>query len=154
VLWLLRTDKESATLAPKGASESRADWLDEPSTLLRGLCYRLIGAVRHTWLSRAARPLLMRVYAPLARQRLRRGVEMLASARVVITDRLHGHILSVLLGIPHVILDNSYGKLSSFYDTWMTEVDNVHRADSPTEAVALAEQLANVLPAAAVVGKD
>ncbi|PVD31816.1 hypothetical protein C0Q70_07234 [Pomacea canaliculata] len=34
------------------------------------------------------------------------GLSFLQRGRVVITDRLHGHILSVLLGIPHVLIDN------------------------------------------------
>jgi pyruvyl transferase EpsO len=63
---------------------------------------------------------------------------MLGAAACVVTDRLHGHILSVLLGIPHVVLDNSYGKVRSFYETWTAQSDLVDWADSPAEAVHLA----------------
>ena len=140
-VWLMRTDKESAVVTPAEEAQAHADWLDEPPMALREVSYRLMGAVRRRWLRRVARPLLMRVYAPLARQRLRRGLSMLASASVVITDRLHGHILSLLLGIPHVILDNSYGKLSRFHDTWTRDVEGVRWASSLGEARTVADAL-------------
>jgi exopolysaccharide biosynthesis predicted pyruvyltransferase EpsI len=47
------------------------------------------------------------------------------------------------MGISHVLLDNSYGKLSSFHETWTAGVDNVRWAQSPAEALRLAEQLAD-----------
>jgi pyruvyl transferase EpsO len=50
--------------------------------------------------------------------RLRRGIRLLTQGRRVVTDRLHAHILCVLLDMPHAIIDNSYGKLSSFVETW------------------------------------
>ncbi len=54
----------------------------------------------------------------LSRYRLKRGVGLLARGHIVITDRLHAHILSVLLNIPHVIVDNNYGKIGNFHRTW------------------------------------
>ena len=54
--------------------------------------------------------------------------------RVVITDRLHAHILCLLLGIPHAVLDNNYGKLSRFLDAWTGEATGVYRASSTEEA--------------------
>jgi len=36
----------------------------------------------------------------------------------VVTDRLHGHIVSVILKIPNVFLPNSYGKNERFYREW------------------------------------
>ena len=69
--------------------------------------------------------------------RFHRGLEILGRGRGVVTDRLHGHILSSLMGIPHVALDNSYGKLSAFMDTWqMDRLADVQRVPS-TDAKAL-----------------
>ena len=147
-LWLLRTDKETRTDSSAIANEQRVDWLDEPPMVLRELSYRLMGATRRKRLAPLARPLLTRVYDPLARQRVRRGVEMLASAEVVITDRMHGHILCLLLGIPHVLLDNNYGKLSSFHHTWTSDVHDVRWADSPAEGLAQAKELAPAMTSA------
>lgn len=49
---------------------------------------------------------------------LKRGVEILGASEIVITDRLHGHILCTLMGKPHVVLDNSYGKNFNYMDSW------------------------------------
>jgi pyruvyl transferase EpsO len=46
------------------------------------------------------------------------GAELLTSGRVVIADRLHVHILSILLDKPHVLIDNSYRKLGNLHDAW------------------------------------
>jgi exopolysaccharide biosynthesis predicted pyruvyltransferase EpsI len=153
IVWLLRTDKETRGWAPPPGA-SPVDWLDEPFMVLRELSYRLMGAAGRERLGRAARPLLTRLYAPLARQRLRRGLDMLASAQVVVTDRMHGHILCLLLSIPHVLLDNSYGKLSSFYETWTSTVDTVRWAESPAEAACLARELARAAPPRAVTAES
>ncbi|MFT4085249.1 MAG: polysaccharide pyruvyl transferase family protein, partial [Nocardioides sp.] len=40
---------------------------------------------------------------------------LFAGARLVVTDRLHAHVLAGLMGIPHVVLDNSYGKIGAVY---------------------------------------
>jgi pyruvyl transferase EpsO len=142
-LWLLRTDKESRAGVATPAGEATVDWLDEPATWRRRTSYALMGAVRRKRMAGIARPLLMRLYTSLARERLDRGLALLASAKIVITDRLHAHILCMLMGISHVLLDNSYGKLSSFHETWTAGVDNVRWAQSPAEALRLAEQLAD-----------
>jgi pyruvyl transferase EpsO len=61
---------------------------------------------------------------------------------VVVTDRLHAHLLSLLLGIPHAVLDNSYGKLSRFLDAWTGGAGLMQRVASADEAVAWAEESA------------
>jgi exopolysaccharide biosynthesis predicted pyruvyltransferase EpsI len=61
-------------------------------------------------------------YEQVAQFRLARGIEMLASGERVITDRLHGHIISALLGKASYLLDNTYGKNSSFFRTWRRQL--------------------------------
>jgi exopolysaccharide biosynthesis predicted pyruvyltransferase EpsI len=80
-------------------------------------------------------------FAPLAEAWALRGCSILARGRVVVTDRLHGHILSLLQGIPHVAMDNSYGKVRAVHDTWTHESDLVRWADTPAEAIAAARDL-------------
>ncbi|RMJ11306.1 hypothetical protein BHE90_009711 [Fusarium euwallaceae] len=46
------------------------------------------------------------------------GFDLLGSARFVITDRLHGHILSTVIGVPHVLMDSKLGKNLNFHNTW------------------------------------
>jgi len=168
IVWLSRTDAESAHPAeasvlagteraaagradrsanhpePAGTPPNGAirvtDWIDEPVTPLLRTNYALMGMTLRSPSLHFSRRLLMRTFEPLARQRLRRGLRILSSARTIITDRLHGHILSLLLSIPHVILDNSYGKISSFYETWTHGSGLVRVAGSAGEAVAIARE--------------
>lgn len=50
-----------------------------------------------------------------------RAVSLFSRADYVVTDRLHAFILAELLGIRCRFHDNSYGKNSSFYKTWMRD---------------------------------
>ena len=50
------------------------------------------------------------------------GVSQLRHSRLVISNRLHGHLLSVLLGIPNIFLPNSYYKNESFHETWTYQI--------------------------------
>ena len=73
--------------------------------------------------------------------RLLHAFRFLSRGRVVVTDRLHGHILSVLLNKPNVILDNSYQKLSTYHAAWTPSVTNVQSATNVTEAIEKAQYL-------------
>lgn len=140
VLWLKRADQEDSFPAHRTADA--VDWIAEPSTPLIAWSDRLRDeATRRAWLGPLARRLLPRSYSPLAQQRLARGVSLISSGRVLVTDRLHGHILALLLGIPHVVLDNSYGKLHHFIRTWTHRSPFVRTAQSPEEATARAQEL-------------
>ncbi len=51
------------------------------------------------------------------------GVDFLSDFDLIVTTRLHGHILSLLLGLPSILIDNNYGKNSRFHDTWLTGIE-------------------------------
>lgn len=53
------------------------------------------------------------------------GVRFISPYTKVGTTRLHGCILSILLGKEVTLVDNSYGKNSNFYNTWLYDIDNV-----------------------------
>src|SRR5262249_35179797 len=115
----------------------------EPPTALRESNYALSRRLERSptdW--PAVLDSLMRTYDPLARERLERGCRILARGRAVITDRLHGHVLCLLLGIPHVLLDNNYRKLGRFVETWTSACPLTRLANSAEEALRLAEALA------------
>jgi len=80
----------------------------------------------------------------VARARLRTGTELLSKGRTVITDRLHGHILCTLLDIPHVVIDNSYGKISGFAKAWGTFSENRYFAQSLDEAISILKERQNL----------
>lgn len=148
IFWLRRGDREAAGgEAPSAAGLVVADWLDgrrplpdRARRLLRRFPIRLLA---RSWFGRrASRRLVEASYDWQAQRRVRFGCRLLASGRVVITDRLHAHILSLLLGIPHVVLDNSYGKVRHFCQTWNTLSSPLVRwADAPAEALTAARTL-------------
>jgi pyruvyl transferase EpsO len=132
------------------AREARADAVDWPTDPERGPQY---GPARYA--TKAAGAALSRLPAApefafeglgLARHRLAAGsvstaLDLLCRGRVAVTDRLHGHILCTLLGVPHVLLDNSYGKLRRFHDAWTSDSPLTRIATSAAEAEELALSL-------------
>ncbi len=54
------------------------------------------------------------------------GVEFVSSYEKIYTTRLHVMILSILLGKEVYLIDNSYGKLSTFYHTWLEDCQDTH----------------------------
>jgi exopolysaccharide biosynthesis predicted pyruvyltransferase EpsI len=154
VLWLARRDGESAGYEPpRAAGVEVVDWLEplvdepDPSTIdAAWLRWNERMTERAHTDPRAARRwgrVLARSFGPLARYWVDRGCRILARGEVVITDRLHGHVLALLMGIPHVVLANTNGKIESFLDTWTGSVDGVARAADPDAALARARSLAS-----------
>lgn len=119
VLMLLRTDDERRDHATMpSAGNTMVDWLEDD-------------------------PDLPRAFTSQARARVDRGLRLLSRGRVIVTDRLHGHILADLLGIPHVVLDNDYGKIAAYLAAWAgSERVPAIRATTMAEAERAAAQLA------------
>ncbi len=138
VLVLARTDKEAQSgglhaFTLPGHSVVGVDWLDEDVTAL----IRMTSWTKRlgkSWLGSFGRVQQAEriAFRQLANARVARGVEMLSRGRVVVTDRLHAHIICMMLGIPHIVLDNNYGKLGEFIDCW-------HHGDPLVRRVATAE---------------
>ncbi|MBY8911452.1 polysaccharide pyruvyl transferase family protein [Bacillus sp. YC2] len=55
---------------------------------------------------------------------VKKAVRFFSRYEFVETSRLHGHILSSLLGKKNTVIDNSYGKNANYYHTWMKEAPN------------------------------
>jgi exopolysaccharide biosynthesis predicted pyruvyltransferase EpsI len=136
VFCLLRTDRERAVWEDTGRAgyTSRvADWLVEcPVSVEARKLLRVLREMRRGQWDRLA--LRAATYDAAAWARVLRGCRLLSSGRVVITDRLHAHLLSLLLDIPHAVLDNSYGKLGRFLDVWTGEAAGVHYVASIDDA--------------------
>ncbi len=56
---------------------------------------------------------------------MRRSVSHVGRYGRVVTDRLHGLILSALLALPVICEDNSYGKVSRYYTQWFAPSDRI-----------------------------
>ncbi|MXV52116.1 polysaccharide pyruvyl transferase [Pedobacter sp. HMF7647] len=55
-----------------------------------------------------------------------KGINYINEYDVIYTTRLHGFILSVLLNKEVYMIDNSYGKNSTFFNAWMKDFEKVH----------------------------
>ena len=114
IMWLRRCDKESMKYNIPASGQNYdviiEDWLDWKT--LKGS-------------SRLEDSFLMAT----------NGMLFLQRGHVVITDRLHGHILSVLCGIPHVVLDPVNKKITLYMQSWTSGIDNVLVAHSPEDAL-------------------
>lgn len=148
VLFLLRCDKEKkADVSVTGMSDSSfvTDWVQSRGTLWEWMDQSVR---RRRSFGRIADRLLHGISGRLGdsagRSRLQRAVDTLSLGRVVITDRLHGHIISTLLGIPNIVLDNSYGKNRRYYETWSRADPMSAFSDDPSEALEKARKLAKL----------
>lgn len=126
ILCLMRSDREGGMGQPElenilalGPVE---DWVLDARGM-RSLQDRLLEkSARKMSFSRSLlRFRLSQIYENWANERLRRGMMQLSSAEFVVTDRLHAHILCSMMGIPHAVFDNSYGKISRYIDAWQND---------------------------------
>jgi pyruvyl transferase EpsO len=156
ILWLLRSDKESrGALRDLPSGSVRRDWLDlgvedadaqRNAEELNARIQGFVGAARD-WPARATPVFsaLAEAYEALARLRVDRGLRLLSRGRMIVTDRLHGHILGLCLGIPQVVLDNSYRKISSTFETWTALSAITRWADSIEQSMSQCQALAGAV---------
>ncbi|ORM24998.1 polysaccharide pyruvyl transferase family protein [Williamsia sp. 1135] len=71
------------------------------------------------------------------------AVRRLSRGRVVVTDRLHAAVLSVLLDKPVVMVDNVTGKVSAIHRDYLGALPDVHIAAGFAEAGPIALELAS-----------
>ncbi|WP_162183542.1 polysaccharide pyruvyl transferase family protein [Halocynthiibacter namhaensis] len=142
-LAMLRQDKETQLEAGdilKMAGDCPVeDWVEEERfkpihEVLLDKVMPILGPLR--W---KTMPTLSVQYESWASTRVNRGLAQLSTADFIVTDRLHVHILSSLLGIEHVVLDNNYGKISEYIKQW----------GKPDNAIVVSsvEELKTLLPA-------
>lgn len=121
-LFFQRVDKEKTDVSAIDSMSNNydiSDWPNyaEPEPMVEHL-YALIRDNRF----KEADEYAVTTYLP---QRVKTGVEHISQYNRVFSNRLHGAILSVLLGKEVFILDNSYGKNSQYYNAWLRDLDNV-----------------------------
>ena len=121
-LLFKRLDKEKTEtneIANFGEYET-SDWplYTEPDPL-RTILYTLINEGKY----RETDDYAINVYLP---ERVKVGIEHISKYEKVYSNRLHGALLSILLGKETYIIDNSYGKNSQYYSTWLKNTKNIH----------------------------
>ena len=126
---LLRTDRErlpETLLVVKNALEQTscsfeiADWLENRFNIekLHRVMRLMAGSdVSRRWLFNNGTFL----YEAYANSRLKHGVNMLSRGKIVITDRLHGHVISTLMEKDQIVINSFDGKVENLNRTWLTE---------------------------------
>lgn len=140
---LARTDKESAEsltsmVTPLLAGEDRIiDWHMAPWTRTKYTVGRIPGKLSNggndSMKRRLLYPLIRKGYGMINRSNLDAGMQLLSGADVVVTDRLHAHILATLMGIPNIAMDNSYGKVRALYDDYLSRFSTTGFASDEQE---------------------
>lgn len=155
VVVIARADKEASS----GLDSVDQDWL--PGTQTEVTDWAALSAASWRWRVYRNLSLCTRFYAKV-RKRIRflpvrlpnkvahwvitrindvnvsNAVDLYSGASAVVTDRLHAHILAALMGIPHVVLDNNYQKVSQIMRDYSGEFTTVGYADDLDRARSLA----------------
>ncbi|GAA3655895.1 polysaccharide pyruvyl transferase family protein [Microbacterium marinilacus] len=151
VLVIARADRESASglrgipqdwLAPHRLHVT--DWGQHRSdplgwrlarTVLK-LQRRLVAARRRLPVKPPTLPqaLVQRAVRLINESNVDSAVSLYSSARAVAVDRLHAHVLAMLLGLGHVMLDNNYRKLGAVFDDYTGVFSTANYATDLDEA--------------------
>jgi pyruvyl transferase EpsO len=144
---LSRTDSEKSAnwldallTLDKNISMDQSDWLNigwKESIILR--IERWSSSLRAIF--DVDNRLLLKLWNYLSDIRLKRGQTLLQRGKVVISDRLHVHILSILLNKPHVVIDNKYRKLGNLHDAWTFPYRGVRFVTNLEDALNAANEL-------------
>ncbi|MCM3412439.1 polysaccharide pyruvyl transferase family protein [Metabacillus litoralis] len=65
---------------------------------------------------------LSKLWYLYASYKINQAIKMCSKYEEIITSRLHGHILACLMDKKNIVLDNSYGKNSGYYNAWTNQV--------------------------------
>ncbi|TIY00977.1 MAG: exopolysaccharide biosynthesis protein, partial [Mesorhizobium sp.] len=117
------------------------DWITESARQVR--VAKAIGAASALLALKPAEVRLRKLDAA-AHNRFRRGIRQISRGRAIVTDRLHVHICSLLIGRPHAVLDNSYGKIRRFMAAFSGGSDLSYKATSLDDGIGWARQAAAV----------
>ena len=111
VLWLC-----AAGTPPEGVTSRVVSWESpEPgftprqrvaakaNAELRARAFRDPDVARRTWRALSA------TFVPLSKAHVQHALTVLGSGRVLVTDDVHGHLLALLAGIPHVVVGEVAG---------------------------------------------
>lgn len=127
VMYFLRKDEEASDSQDLSSAENRKDWDDLVHSNEKFIAY-------FAWFlsefSKKTKLYFLNDYLndywfKLSKKIISRCEKEFLSYNYIETDRLHGHIFSCLLGIPNKVLDNSYGKNSSYSNLWTKNISFV-----------------------------
>ncbi|TIS59725.1 polysaccharide pyruvyl transferase family protein [Mesorhizobium sp.] len=142
VLAMLRADLEKSGDPDRSAHPDvpMEDWITESARRVR--VSKALGAASALLALKPAEMRLRKLDAA-AHNRFRRGIRQISRGRAIVTDRLHVHICSLLLGRPHAVLDNNYGKIRRFMAAFSGGTDLSYKATSLDDGIAWARHEAS-----------
>jgi pyruvyl transferase EpsO len=137
IFWLMRSDKESSS------QTSYSDMVN----YIEGIAPTHITVKVDDWLEVDAPDLPQaggeRFLTRRALKRTQDAYKILSQGKVVVSDRLHTHIITTLLDIPHVLVDNNNGKVFNVHKAWTKDAVHIQLATTLDDAMAKAIKLLN-----------
>ena len=127
-LFLLRRDKEKSFLPEdlKSMENTAFDWPDLLKDPLMFLLYqlgfqtdRIDGRILGNMLPALA------IWNLAANRMVTMSLKMFSKHRIIVSNRMHAMIFSTLLEKEAIIYDNSYRKLSTYAELWLSDVEGI-----------------------------
>ncbi|PDS78870.1 polysaccharide pyruvyl transferase family protein [Rhizobium sp. L43] len=115
------------------------NWINGPDSLSRMRKSSVVKAAMRCGFSRAE--MVAQHHEDVAARYVDYGVKMLSGAQRIITNRLHGHILCLLLNKPHVAVARSGSKLHDVISSWAGDTPLVEKATNSSELLAAMSRL-------------
>ncbi len=144
VIWLARDDLESSGgSAPRNVEVF--DWTHNDLVAKRAMFpSRVFSRLRKVapFLGPIANAQIVDSYNRFTRYVLASGNRRLDTGKVLVTDRMHPHILAALRSQHSVLLPDRFGKNRAVYEYSSRGFSTVHWADTPQEALERARELA------------
>lgn len=132
-----------------GISTTNTDWHSEGWLAVRWSLARRAMKLQHKLVRNRRRLKFVPIFPQWAVQRLiaslnniniAGAIRLYSSANVVVVDRLHAHVLAILLGINHVALDNNYQKIGAVFQDYTGEFSTSRYAVDTDVARAYVEE--------------
>lgn len=135
-LYFLRTDCETNAeqrLMGSAEGENSVDWGDllTKNDLRKTRLLRKLAKIAETHNIFFLKQWIDRRWRLHTHELTNRFSRVFSSYQEVVTSRMHGHILSCLVNTPNALIDNSYGKNSSYFTQWTSKVKNTKLIQSP-----------------------
>ncbi|MGK6314545.1 polysaccharide pyruvyl transferase family protein [Neorhizobium sp. DT-125] len=143
VLAMLRQDKEQVGAVDFSAYPDipKEDWITENRSRVR--VAKALGAAS-ALLHLSPSEMRLRKLDAAANNRFQRGIRQISRGKAIVTDRLHVHICSLLIGRRHAVLDNNYGKIRRFMNAFSGGTDLSYKATSLDDGIRWAREQASV----------
>ncbi|PWD88630.1 polysaccharide pyruvyl transferase family protein [Ignatzschineria cameli] len=119
-LFLSRIDKEAGNTPSRIEADTITDWDlligKKHLYIIKKFFKTLRFCEKHkiAWLSK----ITIKLWVKYTNYLIKKAVQLFSDHDKVITNRLHAHILSSLINKEHQVIDNSYGKNSTYIQQW------------------------------------